>query len=84
MSLETSLLNSHIVQFSFPCMGYLASEMRSLALFYLPCVTKMQDKAQGLCERPEMVKGGAFLGKGTENITPLSPSLLPDLRFDKG
>lgn len=60
MSLETSLLNSHIVQFSFPFMGYLASEMHSLALFYLPCVTKMQDKARGPCARPEMGKGGLF------------------------
>ena len=72
MSLESSPFNSHIVQFLFLLMGYLPSEMYSLALSHLQRVTTTQDKSQGLCELPKMGQEG--LVHNEAQMTPL-PSL---------
>ena len=53
-------------------MGYLPSEMYSLALSHLQRVTTMQDKSQGLCELPKMGQEG--LVHNEAQMTPL-PSL---------
>lgn len=55
MSLETSPLNSHIVPSLFLFMGYLPSEMYSLALSYLQCMASTQDKSNDYANRLKWV-----------------------------